>query len=57
MFSLMIYLLTFLITIILTFLAELILKGDDINGNVKISNNKSRLGALLLISVAVIFLA
>lgn len=57
MFSLMIYLLTFLITIILTFLAELILKGDDINGNVKISNNKSRLGALLLISVAVILLS
>lgn len=52
MYSLIIYLLTFLITIVLTFLAELILKGDDINSNVKVSNNKSRLVALLLISLA-----
>ena len=57
MYSLIIYLLTFLITIVLTFLAELILKGDDINSNVKVSNNKSRLVALLLISLAVLLLS
>lgn len=57
MYSLIIYLLTFLIAIVLTFLAELILKGDDINSNVKVSNNKSRLVALLLISLAVLLLS
>ena len=57
MYSLMVYLLTFLITIILTFLAELVLKDDNIDGEIKASNNKKKLVALLLMSLAVVLLS
>lgn len=57
MYSLMIYSLTFLITIVLTYFAESILRNDDVNSNVRAFNNERKIAALLLMSLAIILLS